>query len=191
MAHPRSASKAEPTHVALDRLPAPVVLIDGEGVAVYCNEASKRILARGDGIFVLCDYRLGFSDAAAQRQYGRLISGMATAGVFKVARASGTSPYLVRIVPLETRAGAVVFIIDPCAEFTLDRELLAAAYALTAAEIRLAEALIRGDTLTEFSLASGVRPSTARTQLLSVFKKTGISRQALLVKLLMSLRARE
>ena len=57
-------------------------------------------------------------------------------------------------------------------------------YDLTPAEARLAQGLASGDSLDEVATGLGIRMSTARTQLGSIFAKTDTRRQAKLVALL-------
>lgn len=55
---------------------------------------------------------------------------------------------------------------------------------LTNAEVRLAQGVARGDNLEEVATGLGIKISTARTQLASIFAKTQTRRQAKLVALL-------
>ncbi|NJL08424.1 MAG: helix-turn-helix transcriptional regulator, partial [Methylacidiphilales bacterium] len=55
---------------------------------------------------------------------------------------------------------------------------------LTPAEARVARALIEGQSVTDFARTVGLSPETTRTQLKSVFAKTGTRRQIELVALL-------
>ena len=64
------------------------------------------------------------------------------------------------------------------------KELLARAFNLSPAEIRLAQHLARGESLEEIAPRVGIKISTARSQLASTFTKTGVKRQAKLVALL-------
>jgi DNA-binding CsgD family transcriptional regulator len=57
-------------------------------------------------------------------------------------------------------------------------------YDLTPAEARLAQAITRGDSLEEIAMSLGIKMPTARTQLASIFAKTGTRRQAKLVAIL-------
>ena len=198
-----------PSHVALDLVPAPVLVVTADGRVVFCNRAAQRLLGQRDGIRQRHDHYLAFADPNAQRAYDEVMGGRAgergranpsgEGVVFMATRTSGKSPYVVRVVPgggVGSRRRvqpqpAVIFIADPAAECRLDAALLGTVYSMTAAEARLASALLSGSTLSEFSSATGLSPSTARTQLLNIFRKTGTSRQALLIKLLMSLPARE
>lgn len=55
---------------------------------------------------------------------------------------------------------------------------------LTPAESRIAHGIARGEPLSAIAKANGISIGTARTQLKSVFVKTGTHRQAQLVALL-------
>ena len=63
-------------------------------------------------------------------------------------------------------------------------EVLQGLFDLTPAESRVARSIVEGNTLEGIALAKGVSRETVRTQLASVFAKTGVSRQTELVALL-------
>ena len=60
---------------------------------------------------------------------------------------------------------------------------MAAAFSLTPAETRLVESLLAGRSLKETAAALGVAMTTAKTHLENIFQKTGVKRQAELVRL--------
>lgn len=64
----------------------------------------------------------------------------------------------------------------------LDASEVAALFALTPAESRLATALASGTSLADFAIARGITLGTARVQLKQVLAKTGSGRQAELVR---------
>lgn len=57
-------------------------------------------------------------------------------------------------------------------------------FGLSAAEARLARAICHGDSVEEYARDQGLRLPTVRTQLSSIFNKTGTERQAMLVRLI-------
>ncbi|MBV9362363.1 MAG: hypothetical protein JO292_13315 [Betaproteobacteria bacterium] len=65
-----------------------------------------------------------------------------------------------------------------------DENLLAALFRLSRAEARLAIGLLKGLSAAECAVHSGVGIATIRSQLHSIFSKTGVRRQAQLVALL-------
>ncbi|ONG54426.1 hypothetical protein BKE38_10280 [Pseudoroseomonas deserti] len=68
-----------------------------------------------------------------------------------------------------------------------DGALLSSLFDLTAAEIRLVRGLVGGHTLKSIAEQGPVALSTLRTQLVSVFRKTGTARQSELLALIASL----
>ena len=83
---------------------------------------------------------------------------------------------------LEPEAVAAVFIgaADDGAE---GAEALAAAFSFTRAETRLVEHLLAGHSLKDSATALGVAMTTAKTHLENIFQKTGVRRQADLMRL--------
>ena len=65
--------------------------------------------------------------------------------------------------------------------------ILQAAYRLTPAEARLAQALSSGTSLAEAASRFAITAATARSQLKAIFAKTGVSRQSDLVRLVAGL----
>ena len=60
---------------------------------------------------------------------------------------------------------------------------MATAFFLTPAETRLIESLLAGRSLRETTAALGVAMTTAKTHLENIFQKTGVKRQAELMRL--------
>ena len=80
---------------------------------------------------------------------------------------------------------AAVFISDPDLQESTSRPILGALFELTPAEANLATLLARGLNLAQVSVAQNISQHTARAQLKSIFAKTGVSRQAELVRLVL------
>lgn len=197
------------TYGALDLIPTALVLVSGEGKVVFCNRAAVRLLSGWDGIRLVGAAggdRLEVGDAAKQRALDRAIRCCAAvdgeeaerlSSIFKVARPSGNLDFVVRVVPLgigtplsleNAEARAIVFISDPAQPGRLDARMLETLYGLTPAEARLAQGLLEGGSLGEIAASTGLKESTVRSQVSSIFEKTHTSRQPQLIKLLMSLR---
>lgn len=68
-----------------------------------------------------------------------------------------------------------------------DNGLLHVLFDLTPAEARLLRALAGGSRLQSYAASVGVQPSTVRTQLTSIFNKTGTKRQAELLSIVASI----
>ena len=78
-----------------------------------------------------------------------------------------------------------MFISDPDLQEPASGQILGDLFGLTPAEARLAILLARGLNLAEVSTAQNISQHTARAQLKSIFAKTGVSRQAELVRLVL------
>jgi DNA-binding CsgD family transcriptional regulator len=102
-----------------------------------------------------------------------------------------TPPVFAHVLPLtggdlrtrlKAEAVAAVFIGTPPDERD-GADLTAAAYGLTPAETRVLTSLLAGRTLAETAATLGIAPATAKTHLDNIFAKTGVSRQADLIRL--------
>jgi DNA-binding CsgD family transcriptional regulator len=85
------------------------------------------------------------------------------------------------------RAVVVGVLIDRSTPPSLEPAMLRELFGLTEAESRVAEAYLRVDTVKDVAQQLGVSANTVKTHLASVYLKTGCTRQAQLVRLLMSL----
>jgi len=79
---------------------------------------------------------------------------------------------------------AVVFVSDPSQKVRPPAVILRALFGLTPAESRLALLLCDGHTPRQIADLIGVSTNTLKTQLTSIYRKTGTSRQSQLVRLL-------
>jgi DNA-binding CsgD family transcriptional regulator len=111
--------------------------------------------------------------------------------MIRVSRPTNRAPYEVLVTPLLQRATqpillgawAAVFVCDPAAEQTASLAALQRAYGLSAAEARLMQGLLAGETLGSIAEKRSVSKETIRSQIRSVFTKTGTSNQNQLLRL--------
>jgi DNA-binding CsgD family transcriptional regulator len=82
---------------------------------------------------------------------------------------------------------AMVILIDPDARLPTPETNLRTVFRLTEAEARLATQLALGESLEKVADQFGIAKETARSQLKSIFTKTGVHRQAELVAVLAKL----
>jgi DNA-binding CsgD family transcriptional regulator len=85
-----------------------------------------------------------------------------------------------------SRSGFALIARTADAPFEVDEAPLRAAYLLTAAEARVCSALISGENVHVLSERLGISPQTARTHLKRIYDKTATTRQAELLRLLMT-----
>jgi DNA-binding CsgD family transcriptional regulator len=88
---------------------------------------------------------------------------------------------------LESGPVAFLLITDTESASARPRTMMSELFELSAAEVRLAERLMLGESTEEAALSLNIKVSTARWHLASLYRKTGTRRQAQLVRLLMSL----
>lgn len=177
----------------LDRLAAPVVVLDARGRVIGQNESARRLLDREDGLSVR-DGRLiaarphGTRRVAQAVERAQRCGGDRALGAIALSRPSGAADLSVAIVPMgQGGEGTVaVFVNDPELAPLPDPATLRDLYRLTPAEARLSVALARGLSLQQAAVALGVSQHTARNHLKAVFAKTGVSRQGALVRTLLA-----
>lgn len=79
---------------------------------------------------------------------------------------------------------ATIILADPDLQMKRSRGRLASVYGLTPAEVRFAAEIAKGDGKRRAAERCGISYATARAHLSSIFEKTGVHRQAELVRLL-------
>jgi DNA-binding CsgD family transcriptional regulator len=184
---------------ALDRLATAMLVLQGTGQVLHMNAMAERLVALADGLVV----RGGRLDVAAssegetlQRLIARALRGspdlaVAPGGVSRISRPSGRPAFEVLVAPISegtVRLGftgrlAAVFIRDPAARMVTPLEWVRTIFGLTQAEARLMQALLAGDNVEVLQGRWNLGRETLRTQLKSVFHKTGVNRQSDLIRL--------
>ena len=177
---------------ALDR---GVVLLDYQVRIVDANASAERYLAASDGL-VGGNNTIAASLPGEQRRLQAMLgsctrSALTSGGTMRVTRHAG-APLVLTISPFPAASplsllpggGIMVIIADPEARNPLHASRLQERYGLTAAELALALEIAKGDGRRAAAERRGVSVATARSQLSSIFDKTGVRRQAELVRLL-------
>ncbi|MDP3694019.1 helix-turn-helix transcriptional regulator [Bradyrhizobium sp.] len=184
-----------------DRSVTAVLLLGRDGVR-FANSAARAMAATADG-FLLRGDRFEIPDRNADAAFQRLVAGAVGAlqnldaprgGVVRLARRSGKASYTVTVAPVKREASwighdpmALVLVADPDVTPSPPKEMLAQLFCFTAAETRVAERLMMGDSPEQAAAFLHVKTATARWHLASIYRKTGTNRQAELVRLLLSL----
>ena len=109
----------------------------------------------------------------------------AAVGRMLVGRRGGRVAYILTVAPLGVyeRPLAMILVADPDTRAPSEMDL-AEFFGLSPAERWVAAALLAGKKLREVAADSGVQITTARTQLSSVLRKVGVTRQAELIRVL-------
>ena len=176
-----------------------VVIVEGRR-CVYANGAAERILGSDDGLRIergCITAESSHADAELEHGIARLSKAESQeiwGGSFLCPRPSGRRPYIVHVLPVEAnsfatlRSGrAMVIIVDPERQPEPPAILLRRLYGLTKAEAEVALLVMRGEGLTPIAEELSVSLTTVKTHLRHIFDKTGIHRQAELVRLLILL----
>lgn len=189
--------------LGLDRARTAVATLEAIGLPAAALTPSGRVISANDG-FLACEPRIRIGagntvqiavdsaqmllleaismSAHASRGMGRSIPIPAT---------QAEPPLIAHVIPLRgegldvfTGALSVVFVTPVVPNSSPAPEVLQALFDLTPAEARTASLITAGKSIEQISLVSGAAQNTIRTQLKSVFLKTGVQRQAELVSLL-------
>ena len=178
-----------------------VVHLDRRGRILAANDRARGLLRHGEE---LSDAD-GVLQARAPDDQGRLARLVAEAlptsgavpvsGSMQLGRVSGLPPFVVHIKPVGVPqpdygarpVAALVLIVEPGRHPRLDSALVARTLRLTPAESQVAALLADGKTVRDIALATGRRESTIRSHVKHMFAKHGLSRQADLVRLVLSL----
>ncbi|MDE0853149.1 MAG: helix-turn-helix transcriptional regulator [Nevskia sp.] len=188
----------------VNRMLLGIISFSQNGTILETNQEARRILAEKDGIWLSgnnLSVEVTQEGRELQRMVRQALSSTAadrTPGVVEamsVTRPSGRAKLgvLVRQIPLGTwsesrqRPAVAVFLRDPESSAAQpSHELVRRLFGLTRMEASLALLLADGLTLDEAAEKMDVRRNTARTHLRSIFCKTGVTRQTMLVRLLLN-----
>ena len=133
-----------------------------------------------------------------ERLLGRALAafgGQAPAsGSMAVRRSPGLPPLTLHITPVAVhqadfdhwRVAALVLVVDPASRPRIDAGLVAAALGLTPSESQVASMLAAGVSVRDIALMTGRQENTVYKHLKQMYRKLGISRQADLVRLVLS-----
>ena len=178
-----------------------VMQLDARGRIVALNDQALEILSRDDGLFD----EGGFVRAAAKDEQAALdrmldralprFKGVGESGSMVVGRANALSRLVLHVTPVKDLQGegrpqhvaALLLVVDPAIPAEIDPDMLQWALGFTPAESQLAAMLAEGKSLREIAAMTQRSEGTVRWHLKQIFGKTGLSRQAEVVQLVLSL----
>jgi DNA-binding CsgD family transcriptional regulator len=180
---------------AFDMLDCALLIVTDEGKVEYRNRLAATLLRNGQGGLRLAGGVLTANPgkprdalaaairlACSELQPGGVCLTQPGVPPERWLRLAVAPVYFGGAAPVATRAA--VWIVNNGPPALPSEELLGALFGLTRAEARLARGVLTGCTAGEYARQVGVRMATIRTQLHSIFIKTGVTRQAELVALL-------
>lgn len=180
-----------------------IVLLNEDGRVNFTNRTAERTLR--DPVFEPHgDHAVRLADPALQARLLGLLhdcislsrrAGVMTGGVLAAPR-DGKPPISLMVLPYRNHTGlrtglaqasrAVLIIHDPLSPRLEPPAILRELYGLSEPEMQVCWRLGNGDSVAEIAASLGVSRETIRSQLKRVFAKTGTSRQAELVRLLVT-----
>ena len=185
----------------LDNRRIGVIHLDRRGRILEVNDRARRILRRGgrlsDNDGVLCA-----REPDDQFRLARLVAGalptsgaVAISGSMLLGRSSGLPPLVLHVKPVGVpqpdygarHVAALVLIVEPGRRRRIDPGLVARTLGLTPAESQVAVWLAEGKSVRDMAEATGHTKEAVYWHLKHIYKKRSISRQADLVRLVLSI----
>ena len=178
-----------------------VLHLDRRGQIMELNDRARSILRQGDGL----SNRDGVLHARApadQLRLERLVAdalpasgAVAVSGSMLLGRSSGLPPLVLHVKPVAVpqpdygarHVAALILIIEPKSQHRIDPGLVARTLGLTPMESRVAVWLAEGKSVREMAEATGHTAGSIYWQLKQIYQKHPISRQAELVRLVLSI----
>ena len=191
----RAQVRADTLARHLDTLSFGVAVLDSAGKVLESNALVQEFLRSDCGVWRKIDGTLCLRNPAGRDLSRWILSGTPPAhgldGLLHVPRPSAP-PLSVMVTPLPALRTAwiggdprwLLVIFDPVRRVRASTELVARDLGISPAEAEVAVLLVAGYRLQEAALRLNVSKNTARTQLKSIFRKTGIRSQSELIRVI-------
>ncbi|MDE0164731.1 MAG: helix-turn-helix transcriptional regulator [Bryobacterales bacterium] len=185
----------------LDNSRIGVLHLDRRGRILAVNDRARSILQRGDGLSD-SDGVLRASTPEDNSRLDRLLDAalptsgaVAVSGSMLLGRSSVLPPLVVHVKPVGVaqhdygarHVAALVLIVDPSSQHRIAPALVAKTLGLTPAESQVAVWLAEGKSVNEIAEATGRSRDSIYWHLKQIYRKRHISRQADLVRLVLSI----
>ena len=197
----RAGARSTTVTALLDNPWMGVLELDRRGRIIEGNDRARSILRHGDGLLDR-DGMLRARARADQVRLERLVGGalpasgaIAVSGSMVLRRSSVAPPFVVHVKPVggpgpdhgARQVAALVLIVEPGRQHRIDPELVATTLELTPAETQVAVWLAEGNSVGDMADATGHSKAAIYWHLQRIYQKHSISRQAELVRLVLSL----
>ncbi|MDP4788949.1 MAG: hypothetical protein NWR64_03100 [Haliea sp.] len=197
----RTASERNLYAGAVEQLAVATIILDEQGRVLSANTIARSLLEGENGLGIRAQH-LVIEGRDKNRELQNALETIIKAlhrgeasviRALRIPRSNNRSQLglVLRPVPVsewgegQSSPCVAVFISDPDLNESSSQSTLGQLFDLTPAESNLAILLSRGLSLAEVSEAQNISQHTARAQLKSIFAKTGVSRQAELVRLVL------
>ena len=197
----RAEARDSSVTALLDNPRIGVLHLDRRGRILEVNDRARGILGKGDGLSDR-DRMLRARKAADRLRLERLVASalpdsgaVAAGGSMLVGRRFGSPPLVVHVKPVAVpqpdygarHAAALVLIVEPGKGHRIDPDLVAGVLGLTPMEGRVAVWLAEGRSVRDMAEATGRTEGSIYWHLKQIYRKQPISRQADLVRLVLSI----
>jgi len=187
---------------ALDSFATGIMLVDSDLHVLHANEAARKQLDRGDAISTKGGRLTARSNDAAKSLEGAVVrasvsdQAMGRLGFGLPAPRESGRPAILHVLPAQhtearrerlPAATSAVFVTSPDVSPTAPVDALAALYDLSRAEAQVFAMVGSGMGQAEAAQRLGLSPSTVKSHVLSIYRKSGMSRLPELVSLVGSL----
>ncbi len=188
----------------MDRLVIGLILYDHQAQPVYINPTAKAIIKQHPAL-QLQDGDLFLTNPEDEKHLRKTIVDTAAIDpddswkqsvAIGIIHPDAPAPLPLLVTPMHAHlitsdldyegAKVAVFLSDPNQQQPISIDSLVSVYSLTPSEAQVAISLANGHSIEEIAKSSCHSAHTIRSQLKSVFRKTGVSRQSELIKLLLT-----
>ena len=196
----RAEARGTSSTALLDTTQIGVIQLDRRGRIIAANDRALDFLRRGDGVTDQ-DGVLGASVPAAHARLAQLIAaalpiaGITASGSMLLPRMAGLPRLVAHVKPVGVhefdfgapRVAVLVLLVEPDRPPRIDPGMIATTLGLTPAESLVAVQLAEGRTVRDIAATTGRREGSIHWLLRRIYTKHGISRQADLVRLVLSI----
>ena len=178
-----------------------IIQLDSRGRIVATNDRALNLLRTGDGLLDNDGYLFAHHSADntdLQKLLKDALPPYGQQGIsdsMTVRRLATSQPLVLHVNPVDKQQAdcrswpvvALVLVVDPRSDTRIDPDLVAESLGLTPMESRVAVMMAEGKAVREIAAATGRKESTIRWHVRHIYAKHGISRQAELVRLVLSM----
>ncbi len=192
-----SAAQSRPPWAALTHaMPVGIAVVNAQREVLFCNDAMQDVIAHKDALDVQGNRLVALRqeddrklDSLVRRSATNVVDAAANQSFMALARPAPHSAYGVAIQRMSSDTPSEPVVAIQISEADRGLELSRAAirefFGLTPTEAEIAARLADGNNISEIASALDIRPGTVRVHLRSIYRKTRVSRQGELVRLVL------
>ncbi|NIB42923.1 helix-turn-helix transcriptional regulator [Pseudomaricurvus alkylphenolicus] len=179
-----------------------IITLDKNGEILQLNTTAEQYIANGDALSRTNNQLLTNSPALNDKLKGFIQDALnakrnrqrAPINALSVPRTSGLLDYQLMVKPMpsdrhsesESAPQLMIFLQDPEKNLEISVRLLMNLYQLTLSEATIAILLSEGNTMDDVAEELDIKKNTVRAHLRSIFAKTGVTQQSMLVSLVLT-----